>query len=387
MIFGRRPVAVETTNPRKHLAMTRRRGLCILLGAGASVDAGLPVSTQILTEFREYLKHDREDGTPYWCRSGKPWWPAPNIPEMDGVTRLVDSFRSTDIENLMRKLQHESGRRSHDPLYSASYQAASQFIYWRLRTPPRSSVTYFRRLLDLLTFATRSPLIVATLNWDCCVERALGWQIVSTGFDQSGRRTWTGVFRTNKPIWLLKLHGSLSWVDYSWRDMDAGLPSNLVSFDTPTEQTGTRYNEIAQVALWLHESKWEQSRARSGQCIRSPVCWPRNIIFGPEDLKTYHRSLAMFPSLRRRFATAVRSSKVLLSIGFSWRDGWVNDLVRQGEADGLSVIDVRPARRRRRPWRTSSGRLRLPFAGREALQGSRAVVLEQVQHLLHPGSS
>lgn len=208
--------------------MVRRNGVCVLLGAGASYDAKLPLSKQILTEFIEYIGRRQDNGTPYWCRSGQPWWQA-DIQEVQHTIRLIKSVNATDIEDLMRKLEaraYPRGDLSEESFqYGDIYQSVLRFIYWRLRTPETELIGYYNHLIDLRRFTGQKPLIVATLNWDCCVERALGWRNVSTGFNTRNFKIWTnGTFNLNRELWLIKLHGSLSWVDYSWRDMESALP-------------------------------------------------------------------------------------------------------------------------------------------------------------------
>lgn len=361
--------------------MSKRSGICILLGAGASYDAGLPTSRELLREFVEYLKTDRENGTSYYRPSGKPWWPAPSHPDMTHMIKVIGSLRPIDIEDLMRKLDArvplKSALSEEAFEYSKIYNLALQFIYWRLRTPSIDIVDYFKHFFDLIRFANGSPLVVATLNWDCSIERALGWQNISTGFEFRNQKIWTdGTFQLNRKIWLIKLHGSLSWVNYSWRILDPELPAGPgpIRSDPIREKTGTRFNEVTEVSLWTHEAAWEEARKHFGWPIKSPIKWPRLIIFGPEKYKQHKLSLAMFPTLRRHFVKALETKKILISIGFSWRDRWVCKVIRKAEKTALRVIDIRPGGQRKKAWVTSSGRIRIPSGTRAALQHSKTVI-------------
>lgn len=96
----------------------------------------------------------------------------------------------------------------------------------------------------------------------------------------------------------------------------------------------------------------------------------------------YERSLAIFPVLRQRFIETLRERKVLISIGFSWRDTWLCRLVREAENDGLRVIDIRPASKRSRPWQTPSGRIRIPCVASAALENSEALIFPIVEQCI-----
>jgi hypothetical protein len=348
--------------------MPRREGVCLLLGAGASYDAALPTSCQLLREFKEYLKHDQEDGTTYCDRPAKPWWPAPKDPDM---VRLIESLRPKDIEDLMLKLETRVPKEMSDEAseYWKIYWSAIRFINWRLRTPSVETIQYFKHLTDFLPFTNQTPLVIATLNWDCTVERSLGWQNISTGFEVRNQRIWTnGTFNPDRKIWLIKLHGSLSWVDYSWRVIDPQLPYGYDIYDAIDETTGSRFNKVSEISLWTHEMRWDQARKRFASPIRTPIPLPRVIIFGSKKLKSYQHSFAMFPVLGNHFANTLAKKKILISIGFSWHDTWVCKLIRESETNGLRVIDIKPSARRKNPWLTSSGRIRVPCGARAALE-------------------
>lgn len=359
--------------------MSKRSGICILLGAGANCDAGLPTSNGLLREFVTYLKADKENGTLYYLRSGKPWWPAPSHPDIQGTINVIDKLRPTDIEDLMRKLKARIPAKSftdEEREYRDIYDSARFFIYWRLRTPSIEDISYFGGFFDLLSFTNGSPLVIATLNWDCSVERALGWRNISTGFESSYQKIWTdGTFQPDRKFWLIKLHGSLSWVDYSWRTSEPGLPTDQIYFDPITEETGKRFNKVAEVSLWTHEAAWERAIGNFGKMIRSPIPWPRVIIFGPQKEKEYGLSLAMFPKLRSRFVETLMTKKILISIGFSWRDRWVCKVIRDAKKTGLRVIDIKPSGQRKGVWTQSSGDIRIPCGTRTALEAAKTVIL------------
>ena len=358
--------------------MFNRNGVCILLGAGASYDAGLPTSKELLREFVTYLKTG-EDNKNYLFQSGKPWWPAPSHADIQYMVKVIDSLRPIDIEDLMRKLKARIPSKqavSEEAFeYSDIYESALLFIYWRLRTPSIETIAYFKHLFDFISFANGSPLVIATLNWDCCLERALGWRNISTGFEYRDQKIWTdGVFKLDRKIWIVKLHGSLSWVDYSWRTVLPQLPGGWIRFDAINEKTGTRFNRVTEVSLWTYETAWEESGKHFFRAIRSPIQWPRIIIFGPEKQKEYKLSLAMFPTLRLRFVEALEAKEILISIGFSWRDRWVCKAIREAEKTGLRVIDIRPSGQRKKAWIVPSGRIRIPSRSRDALQQSKALI-------------
>ncbi len=369
--------------------MATRSGIFILLGSGSSCDAGLPNSLQLLSEFKNHLKNDQEDETLHCYRNERPWWQVSK--HLQNTINLIESLPDkADIEDFMHKFEPSfslnSALSEEYTEYSEAYQSALRFIYWRLRTPTPDAIKYFKHLTNFLSFTNQNPLVIATLNWDFCVERSIGWENVSTGFDIQNSRIWSDDgafnFRNDRRVWLIKLHGSLSWVDYSWRILDPSVPDEWITFNPITEATGYSFKKVAEVRLWKHEVNWDVARKKPGICLRSPIPWPRLIIFGSQKKKKYERSLAMFPYLRQHFTETLDKKKVLISIGFSWRDTWVSNLIRKAENKGLNVIDIKPSRKRKNPWVTPSGRIRIPCGARTALQNLESLIFPFVKQYI-----
>jgi hypothetical protein len=203
----------------------------VLLGAGASVDAGIPHSAAMVEEIQEALKGDWlvfRDLYNY-VRSA--------IFYADGIQGNFDERVSYNIERLVVALDELSRREEH-PIYpfvgawnprlaqvaGENFCAVTEFktkILEKLRhewieISNYERASYFRGLVAFqkeLNFALR----VFTLNYDLCVEKAYQFEYneyPERGFDKS--RLWShelleDVTPGDKNLYLYKLHGSIDW--------------------------------------------------------------------------------------------------------------------------------------------------------------------------------
>lgn len=148
-------------------------------------------------------------------------------------------------------------------------------------------------------------LQVFTTNYDGVIEeyaRETGFEIIN-GFEY--RRTmdhvWVGEWeaRTNKkPLYLTKLHGSVSW----YKDDDGN----------------------------LREAKDVTQRPADRSVMIAPT-------EGPKD---YGRK--PFPELKSHFEDEMKDVKVLLVIGFSYRDEYIVDVIKKNLDRGMKLISVSP---------------------------------------------
>lgn len=281
-----------------------------LLGAGASMDAGMLSVAQLTASLRERL---------------------PSLRDINGNTRaeflaLFEAIARHDDEVpqnyerffewlvLMRQGQkapfHKLVRfELEQPLVTAAGEIAfviKQPICEILRSRHECSTYrpgYLAKLGDFLPEQGR--LRVFTTNYDLCIEdacRAEGID-VKTGFHPDSGQWCPSLFRNEAPgINLYKLHGSLNW----------GLSDDLSDLE---------YRPLVE---------------------RYPPRWDKEpeLILGPgSKLQPDDPYAALYAEFHR----AIRQAKVCIAIGYSFRDNHIKMPVRRASHRGMTVIDVNPS--------------------------------------------
>jgi hypothetical protein len=205
----------------------------VLLGAGASVDAGIPHSAEMVRQIEAALE---QDWKPYkelynYVRSA--------IFYADGIRGTYAKDVAYNIERLVMSLD-ELARREEHPLYpfvgawnprllqvaGSNFDQVSPFrtkILEKLRhewieISNYEKASYFRGLISLQK-ELNYPLRVFTLNYDLCVEKAYHseyQEFPERGFDKDNRY-WSHELLEDadpgdKNFYLYKLHGSIDWV-------------------------------------------------------------------------------------------------------------------------------------------------------------------------------
>ncbi len=212
--------------------MSRSKDMIFLVGAGASAEADIPVSGEMINKVEQLLDHDS-----IW----KMHCPLYNhvksaIYFAAGLKGRFNSDVQFNIETLVNTL-YELERNEEHPLYPFIASWNSRFV--SLAKPDFSGVKEFRRLilealkkwmcpentakanyyqgLQSLQRDLNYPLHIFSLNYDLCIERLdkQGFR-VETGFPDFGpEHSWSWErFETEETapeILLYKLHGSINW--------------------------------------------------------------------------------------------------------------------------------------------------------------------------------
>jgi hypothetical protein len=205
----------------------------VLLGAGASVDAGIPHSAEMVRQIEAALEGNWKDYKQLYnyIRSA--------IFYADGIRGTYANDVAYNIERLVNSLD-ELARREEHPLYpfvgawnprllqvaGPNFEYISPFrtkILEKLRhewieIQNYGNANYFRGLITFQKELNYS-LRVFTLNYDLCVERAYQaeyGEFPERGFDKDNR-FWSHELLEDadpgdKNFYLYKLHGSIDWV-------------------------------------------------------------------------------------------------------------------------------------------------------------------------------
>ncbi len=231
----------------------KRDEIILLLGAGASVDAKIPHSRDMINRVEKLISEDK-DWTGY-CRLYN--YIKSSIFYSSGIQGIFDNKVNYNIERLVYTLE-EISKKSEHTLYPfvGSWNptlievAGEDFkntdnlrakIIEKLRTnwiaiKDISNANYFTKLVDFQE-KYQHPLRVFTLNYDLCIERACAennWRI-ERGFNDERIWDWRKFDQEDKEtknIYLYKLHGSTDW----YKDENENLtfsdePSSIISKD------------------------------------------------------------------------------------------------------------------------------------------------------------
>jgi hypothetical protein len=313
--------------------MSEQGQLAVLAGAGLVVDAGLPTSGDLAERLRENLVNDSQqfggDSSEKRRLLAGNYLALYNF--INGGVRFQEGVLNRDPNEHVNIEQIAVGAielqsRMTNPLaaYAAGWHhrigeleeldrellpGFVDFTYSRLEDwlalPNSQSLQYLRGLGELCIDG--SGLDLFTLNYDACIENALTAGDIKfvNGFDDAG--VWSPLcFTADVPVRLYKLHGSLDWVD----DQIYGLCS-------------------------LQFPRHERADTFETDFVR-PL-----LIFG-----TAHKLSAREPflTLAYHFSQRVLRTKVLVIVGYSFGDEYVNQIIEQGlkkNAD-LRVVVVAP---------------------------------------------
>jgi len=211
----------------------KSKDIILLLGAGASVDAGVPSSPMMIDDIERLLK------TPEWNRFEKLYHQIKSaIYYKEGIKGRFNTDISYNIETLVNTLT-ELERNEDHPIYPfiATWNsrllayAGHDFEHLRafrleilkalknwVQLENRKSAEYYGGLKQFQR-VLQFPLKVFSLNYDLCVEELHSESFrVETGFADVGesRWEWKRFDETNPEaeppeVFLYKMHGSINW--------------------------------------------------------------------------------------------------------------------------------------------------------------------------------
>lgn len=209
----------------------RRNDIMVLLGAGASIEAGIPHSAKMTQEVERLIADDRSAWSEYRSLY---YFVRSSIYYLEGIHGRFPGNVNYNIERLVNTLDELSKRDQHTlfpfvgswtpklpEVAGANFEAVAelkQMIVQKLRAEwitleSAKSANYFKELLRFQK-EFQHPLRVFTLNYDLCVEQACGADAIERGFGEQEKWDWR-LFDDNqpdaKPILLYKLHGSNDW--------------------------------------------------------------------------------------------------------------------------------------------------------------------------------
>jgi NAD-dependent SIR2 family protein deacetylase len=282
----------------------------LLVGAGASFDAGMPLVAQLTGELRHRLPdvHDINGRS------------RPEFPLLFETIAQHDEEVAKNYERffewlaLMRQGQREPFCKLVSFKLEQRLVTAAEEIAWGIKKPIWEILRsrhqcatyqpgYFSRLGDFLP--ERGRLKVFTTNYDLCIESACRTQGIDviTGFHPSTGQWSPSLFRSRAPgISLFKLHGSLNW----------GLSDDLKDLEN-------------RPLIERYPPQWD----KEPELILGP-----GSKLQPDD---------PYAALYAEFHQAIRQAKVCVAVGYSFRDNHIKEPIRNASRRGMMVIDVNPS--------------------------------------------
>ncbi len=283
----------------------------VLIGAGASVDAGMPLVAKLTKELRTQLPNVRD-------MNGRQ---RPEFAELfDAIAEYEPAIRENYerfFEWLTFILRAQTGTFSKMAKLRIDRRLvdAVPYLVWSIKRPiweilrsrhqcERYEPHYYARLRALLP--PKGRLKVFTTNYDLCVEDAcrLDGLDVITGFQAGTGRWCPSLLRSHtQGISLYKLHGSLNW---GLKELGPANPLNRPLVE------------------------------------RYPPDWriEPELVLGPGSKLQPEEP---FVTLYAAFHQALRRAKSCVVIGCSFQDPHIEEPLRKASLRGMRVIDVNPS--------------------------------------------
>ena len=202
--------------------------LVVLLGAGASVEAGIPDSNEMVRRveretsegaWQEYLGLYRYLRSSVFYADGLEGITGSNVPfNIERLVNVLDELRKKERHTLYPfvgawnpKLQDVAGA-EFERVHELRERIVSVLRGQWVALAESETADYYRGLLRFQEEFGHS-LRVFSLNYDLCVEKSCGYEAVQRGF---ARRVWDWRLfdegsNEETRIFLYKLHGSLDW--------------------------------------------------------------------------------------------------------------------------------------------------------------------------------
>jgi len=279
-----------------------------LLGAGASVDAGMPDVAQLT----EKLKNHPEFVKVFYHIAQYDSLVLRDYERLFQWIRLILDVQKDPFRNVIRT--------QIDPSLICAMADLALVVgaeISKILSSCETSPDYFASFRQFLTPKRR--LKVFTLNYDCCLEdacRSEGIE-VTTGFDP-GTHMWNpSLFqRKKKGINLYKLHGSLRW----FRVRDDNLHDGAFDYAEPIRELRPEDVEDLPSTLTIHDKP--------------------ELVLGPGDKIQPDDP---FLTLMYEFKRSLEKSKVCVIIGYGHKDDHVNVMLGNVfKGNNLKILDVNP---------------------------------------------
>lgn len=299
-----------------------------LLGAGASVEAGIAVTSDIT---RQILEYDQLCPS----QSSKQVEQVLHYIRVQVASQLAIRVSDVNFEHIvgcladlvrMRNSPHPTLLGATDPVFDRlstglNLERVYENLFALLRHSmiPTKPFDYMLRLGSLLLMTHRRS--VYTLNYDLCLEDALHRQGIpfTDGFRSAGNgpRTWNPVsFRMKDRVRIFKLHGSLNWA------LDSPFPPPRPKPPAAGSNANEWEQYLASYPRLVRFSPESQTIPRTPTAEAGMACMMN---FGVNKDLIY--SMPHFTTLWDHFLNDLEGSDLLVLAGYSFSDLRVNRFI------------------------------------------------------------
>lgn len=201
--------------------------IIIILGAGASADAGIPVTSKMVKDVEEFIGNNEDKD---WSQFKNLYYLVKSSVEFSyGIQGKYVNFNIETLLNILYELE----KKEMHPLYPFIGSWSVRFneiikdnfnliidfknkIIQQLKTwiqPDNLKLSEYYKKLSEFQKQIQFPLKIFTLNYDLLIEKNLSEITIERGFDDN--KKWNYKLFSERPeepeIYLYKLHGSLDW--------------------------------------------------------------------------------------------------------------------------------------------------------------------------------
>lgn len=187
------------------------RDIVFLLGAGASIKAGVPDTFSFVGQFIERIEDEEEKEAIETIIDGlKEWKKTQNGQGEIDIELLLETLMQLNNRNNEAVLQFYNPKAKLDYNFSHLIKNLKNFIKQKAIVP-EDRLGYLQPLIDFIEEMPNMPLDIISLNYDICIEQFCNIQklIWKDGFDVYWNQNT--FINSNSNVNLYKLHGSVMW--------------------------------------------------------------------------------------------------------------------------------------------------------------------------------
>lgn len=269
--------------------------IIFLIGAGASIDCGIPGAKEMLTGFGKTLGEEKKNIFSTLVEKENPDLEQ-FIKELHALADLGENVRQDVLKTLLNNFEEISkvsrlARELENDILDYIYEKCYSFNHDKV-------ISVYGNLLSLINHLSLEKMHLFSLNYDVCVEYACNEKGIGCDSGSTNDRFGELVMKFEEEVCLYKLHGSVSWHE----DESEGIIREHINYEESNR-------------MW-------RSKAR--------MIFPA---IGRSYLYQYP-----FLELLSIFKGRLRNSDLLVSIGCSFGDEHIRNLIERSAQENKNLI-------------------------------------------------
>ncbi len=277
--------------------MTEQRQVVLLLGAGASVDAGLPDVRGLVNDFPSTVNEEDRPLLDGVLDALKEHVGPERVIDVELILSALDSLAARD-KQVLSAFVRKGGWAKRTSAPREKYESLQQALYSHIRKALSIDIEKTRHLDPLLDLvAPDGSLDIFSVNYDLAIELMCERlrEPYTDGFDPTWNPGLLGESRFT--VRIHKLHGSLLWYR--------------------SQSQGSRVLKLA-----VPPAPGPEATYFTGESLSDVLLYPAST----------EKSVSIEPhaSLIERFRSRLREASLIIVIGHSFRDAHVRSIVLEG---------------------------------------------------------